>query len=83
MYFLGAGMKAFSDKSRDYTLPDLSLLVGQKVPGVAEASAATTGGWQNGQVQTQYAGYGGSPYMYPSADPTGASPSSGHPPYYG
>ncbi|KAG2273404.1 hypothetical protein Bca52824_067959 [Brassica carinata] len=77
-------VKAFSDKSRDYTLPDLSLLVGQNVPGVAEASAPTTGGWQNGQVQSQYAGYGGSPYMYPSADPTGASPSSGgHPPYYG
>lgn len=72
-------MKAFSDKSRDYTLPDLSLLVAQKVPGVS-ASAPT--GWQNPQVQTQYAGYGGSPYMYPSSDPNGASP-SGHPPYYG
>lgn len=75
-------VKAFSDKSRDYTLPDLSLLVGQNVPGVADASAPTAG-WQNGQVQTQYAGYGGSPYMYPSADHAGASPSSGHPPYYG
>ncbi|CAG7878595.1 hypothetical protein BRARA_E03614 [Brassica rapa] len=75
-------VKAFSDKSRDYTLPDLSLLVGQNVPGVAEASAPTAG-WQNGQVQAQYAGYGGSPYMYPSADHAGASPSSGHPPYYG
>ncbi|KAF2548843.1 hypothetical protein F2Q70_00024164 [Brassica cretica] len=64
-------VKAFSDKSRDYTLPDLSLLVGQNVPGVAEASAPTAG-WQNGQVQTQYASYH-----------AGASPSSGHPPYYG
>ncbi|KAF8049775.1 hypothetical protein N665_2118s0005 [Sinapis alba] len=72
-------VKAFSDKSRDYTLPDLSQLVGQKVPGVA-ATSGPTDGWQNTQVQTQYAG---SAYMYPAADPTGASPSSGHPPYYG
>ncbi|KAL0858233.1 hypothetical protein Bca101_063387 [Brassica carinata] len=72
-------VKAFSDKSRDYTLPDLSQLVGQKVPGVA-ATSGPTDGWQNGQVQTQYAG---SAYMYPAADPTGASPSYGHPPYYG
>ncbi|KAJ4886355.1 Polypyrimidine tract-binding protein-like protein 1 [Raphanus sativus] len=72
-------VKAFSDKSRDYTLPDLSQLVGQKVPGVAAASGPTDG-WHNGQVQTQYAG---SSYMYSPADPTGASPSSGHPPYYG
>ncbi|CAA7038646.1 unnamed protein product [Microthlaspi erraticum] len=78
-------VKAFSDKSRDYTLPDLSLLVGQKAPGVA-ASAPPTGdggGWQNPQAQTQYSGYGGSPYMYPSSDPTGASPSGHPPPYYG
>lgn len=75
-------MKAFSDKSRDYTLPDLSLLVAPKVPGVS--ASAATGGWQNPQVQTQYSGYGGSPYMYPSSDPTGAGASpSGHPPYYG
>lgn len=79
-------MKAFSDKSRDYTIPDLSLLVGQKAPGVSASAPPPTGGgggWQNPQVQTQYSGYGGSPYMYPSSDPTGASPSGHPPPYYG
>ncbi|XP_010463574.1 PREDICTED: polypyrimidine tract-binding protein homolog 1 isoform X3 [Camelina sativa] len=74
-------VKAFSDKSRDYTLPDLSLMVAQKAAGV---SASAPAGWQNPQVQTQYGGgYGGSPYMYPSSDPNGASPSGHPPPYYG
>uniref|UniRef100_A0A0D3AG34 RRM domain-containing protein n=1 Tax=Brassica oleracea var. oleracea TaxID=109376 RepID=A0A0D3AG34_BRAOL len=49
------------DKSGDYTLPDLSQLVGQKVPGVAAASGPTDC-WHNGQVQTQYTR---SSYMYP------------------
>jgi polypyrimidine tract-binding protein 2 len=73
-------VKAFSDKSRDYTLPDLSLLVAQKGPAVS--GSAPPAGWQNPQAQSQYSGYGGSPYMYPSSDPNGASP-SGQPPYYG
>ncbi|KAL9289907.1 Polypyrimidine tract-binding protein 1 [Arabidopsis thaliana] len=73
-------VKAFSDKSRDYTLPDLSLLVAQKGPAVL--GSAPPAGWQNPQAQSQYSGYGGSPYMYPSSDPNGASP-SGQPPYYG
>lgn len=45
-------VKAFSDKSRDYTIPEASLLAAQQVSGYPAAPAA----WQNPQAAPMYHG---------------------------
>ncbi|XP_050227984.1 polypyrimidine tract-binding protein homolog 1 isoform X1 [Mercurialis annua] len=43
-------VKAYSDKSRDYTIPDASLLAAGQAPGVSSAPTA----WQNPQASSMY-----------------------------
>ncbi|KAJ8775076.1 hypothetical protein K2173_020080 [Erythroxylum novogranatense] len=45
-------VKAYSDKSRDYTIPDASLLAATQVPGLPPAQTA----WQNPQAASIYPG---------------------------
>lgn len=69
-------VKAYSDKSRDYTIPDASLLAAQQIPGVP----ATPPLWQNPQAAPLYPGneYGAAaavqgqipPGQVPPWDPT-------------
>ncbi|XP_035550727.1 polypyrimidine tract-binding protein homolog 1 isoform X1 [Juglans regia] len=69
-------VKAYSDKSRDYTIPDASLLAAQPVSGLPGAPAA----WQNPQAGPIYPGNdftagGAAPPHYPGGqmapwDPT-------------
>ncbi|XP_065856268.1 polypyrimidine tract-binding protein homolog 1 isoform X1 [Euphorbia lathyris] len=78
-------VKAYSDKSRDYTIPDASFLAAGQIPGVPAASTV----WQNSQAasmypQNNYASSAGGPQVpggqVHNWDPTGQA---GAPAYSG
>ncbi|XP_044468158.1 polypyrimidine tract-binding protein homolog 1-like isoform X2 [Mangifera indica] len=77
-------VKAYSDKSRDYTVQDRTLLAAPQIPGVSAAQPV----WQNPQAASMYPGseYAATAAMQPQV-PSGQVPSwnpsaqAGAPPY--
>ncbi|XP_021911804.1 polypyrimidine tract-binding protein homolog 1-like isoform X1 [Carica papaya] len=63
-------VKAYSDKSRDYTIPDASLLAAQQVPGLSTSPTV----WQNPQGAPLYAAAATARAGVPSQGPAGPVP---------